>query len=417
MHLRKEDRRNHRSDADEHAKSHTNSAPTSWHILGVLSALMGFGAISTDFYLPAMPSMAKALNADAGTLEFTISGYLVGFSIGQLFWGPISDRFGRRLPAAIGLVLFIIGSAGCATSSSAFLVIAWRILQAVGACAGVVLARAMVRDLYEGPRAAQMLSTLIAVMAIAPLVGPVLGGWIATLAGWRAIFWTQVAVGFITLAALFTIPETYPASHRNKERLLRAFSRYGELIRYRSILGYVGAGGFFYAGMFAYIAGSPFAFITYYQVPAQFYGFLFGAGVLGIMTTNVANTRLVHRFETRRLLQWGVAAAAGTGILSATAAYTGLGGLWGLFVPLVLFASCTGFIVANSITGALADFPQQAGAVSALVGALQYGSGIVSSALVGAFSDGTPWAMGWVIALCGIGSLLSVRLVSPRPAI
>ncbi|MDB6034127.1 MAG: drug transporter protein, partial [Verrucomicrobiales bacterium] len=164
----------------------------SWRVLLILSALMGFASISTDLYLPAMPTMGRALRAGTGTVEWTISGYLIGFSLGQLLWGPIGDRLGRRLPVALGLILFVIGSAGCALADSAWGMIGWRVLQAVGACAGVVLARAMVRDLYEGDRAAQMLSTLMAVMAIAPLLGPIVGGQILALAGWRAIFWTLV---------------------------------------------------------------------------------------------------------------------------------------------------------------------------------------------------------------------------------
>jgi DHA1 family bicyclomycin/chloramphenicol resistance-like MFS transporter len=173
-------------------------------VLAVLSALMGFASISTDFYLPALPAIAGALHASAGTVEFTISFYLAGFSLGQLLWGPIGDRYGRRAPVAVGLILFIIGSAGCALAGSGTALIIWRVVQAVGACAGVVLARAMVRDLYEGNRAAQMLSALMTVMAIAPLLGPILGGQILALAGWRAIFWTLTGVGALTLAALFT---------------------------------------------------------------------------------------------------------------------------------------------------------------------------------------------------------------------
>ena len=137
-----------------------------WHVLGVLSLLMGFASISTDLYLPAMPEMARSLHADAGQIELTISGYLVGFSFGQLLWGPLSDRYGRRLSVAIGLVLFIIGSAGCALSETFTAIIGWRMVQALGACASVALSRAMVRDLYQGNRAAQMLSTLITVMAV-----------------------------------------------------------------------------------------------------------------------------------------------------------------------------------------------------------------------------------------------------------
>jgi DHA1 family bicyclomycin/chloramphenicol resistance-like MFS transporter len=289
--------------------------------------------------------------------------------------------------------------------------ISWRIVQAVGACAGVVLARAMVRDLYEGYRAAQMLSTLMTVMAVAPLLGPIIGGQILAFAGWRAIFWTLVGVGLATLAALFTLPETLPVERRSRVTLGRALVRYGELIRHRRLLGYAGAGGFFYGGMFAYIAGTPFAYITYHHVPPQFYGLLFGVGIIGIMATNLLNARLVMRLGSERLLVRGTGAAALAGVLLAVAAWTGWGGLWGLAVPLFLFVSATGFIVANSIAGALADFPERAGAVSALIGAIHYGSGIIGSALVGAFADGTPWPMGWVIALAGIGSLLCARLL------
>ncbi|QJP15700.1 multidrug effflux MFS transporter [Starkeya sp. ORNL1] len=388
------------------ASARGDAARHGWRVLAILSALMGFASISTDLYLPAMPAMGEALGADTGTVELTVSGYLIGFSLGQLLWGPISDRYGRRLPVAVGLILFVIGSAGCALADSASTLIAARIVQAVGACASVVLARAMVRDLYEGNRAAQMLSTLITVMAIAPLIGPILGAQILALAGWRAIFWTRVGFGLATLAALFTLPETLPAGQRSQESLGRSLMRYGELLRQRRLLGYAAAGGFFYGGMFAYIAGTPFAYITYHHVPAQLYGLLFAVGIVGIMITNTVNARLVMRFGSDRLLVHGSTAAAFSGLLLAVAAWAGWGGLWGLVIPLFLFVSATGFIVANSIAGALADFPKRAGAVSALIGAIHYGSGIIGSALVGAFADGTPRPMGLVIALAGVGSLL-----------
>ncbi|MCW2318793.1 DHA1 family bicyclomycin/chloramphenicol resistance-like MFS transporter [Rhodoblastus acidophilus] len=390
----------------------SDHAPSQWRVLAILSALMGFASISTDTYLPAMPAMARALKADAGDVDFTISAYLIGFSFGQLFWGAVSDRYGRRLPVAAGLVLFIIGSAGCALSAGVWTIIFWRVVQALGACASVVLSRAMVRDLYEGPRAAQMLSTLIAIMAIAPLLGPILGGEIEVFAGWRAIFWGLVGVGLVTLAALFTLPETLPAPRRQTASLGGAFGRYGQLLKNRKILGYAGAGAFFYAGMYAYIAGTPFAFITYHHVPAEAYGLLFGAGILGIVVTNILNTRLVLRFGIDRILMGGTLAAALAGLALAATAFTDWGGLCGLFAPLVLFVSVAGFIVANSIAGAMADFPDQAGEVSALVGAIQYGAGIAGSGLVGAFADGTPWPMGWVIAFAGVGSLVCARLVA-----
>lgn len=387
-----------------------------WRVLAILSALMGFASISTDFYLPALPTMASSLGSDPGTIELTISSYLIGFSLGQLFWGPIGDRFGRRIPIALGIALFVIGSAGCAMSGSAEAIIGWRVVQAVGACAGVVLARAMVRDLYSGSRAAQMMSTLMVVMAIAPLLGPILGGQILALSGWRAIFWTLVGVGLLTLVALFSLPETLPRERRNGQSMARAFAGYGPLLRQRRLLGYAGAGGFFYGAMFAYIAGTPSAYITYHHVPPQLYGLLFGAGVIGVMAANLVNARLAVRVGSDMLLLWGTGGAGLSGIGLAIAAGTGWGGLVGLVVPALLFISAAGFVVANSIAGALSGFPERAGAVSALVGSVQYGSGIFGSALVGIFADGTPWPMGWVVALGGIGSFLCTRLlIRPRP--
>lgn len=383
-----------------------------WRVLGILSALMGFASISTDLYLPAMPAMGRALGADTGAVELTISGYLVGFSLGQLVWGPVGDRYGRRLPVALGLVLFVIGSAGCAMAGDVWSMIGWRVVQALGACASVVLARAMVRDLYQGDRAAQMMSTLMTVMAVAPLVGPLIGAQILGIAGWHWIFWALVGVGLLTMAALYTLPETLPASRRNTEPLMTAFARYGALLRNRTLLGYIGAGGFFYAGMFAYIAGTPYAYISYYHVPAKFYGLLFAVGIAGIMIANMTSARAVRKIGSDRLLRLGAAGAAVSAIVLAVDAATGWGGLAGLAVPLFAFVSATGFIVANAIAGALALFPGRSGIVSALVGSTQYGSGIIGSALVGAFADGTPWPMGWVIAMCGIGCLLSTLLIA-----
>ena len=226
-------------------------------IMAVLASLMALNSISTDMYLPAMPQMARDMSAGAGELEYTVSGYLIGFSLGQLLWGAVSDRFGRRIPIAIGLVLFDIGSAGCALSGTATEVIGWRFVQAVGACAGVVLARAMVRDLFERDRAAQMLSTLITIMAVAPLVGPLIGGQVLTFASWPWTFWFMVVIGGGLLAALFTLPETLPPEHRDRHAVRHALGRYGELLRDRRILAFTGIGGFFYIGVYAYMGRLP----------------------------------------------------------------------------------------------------------------------------------------------------------------
>jgi len=386
-----------------------------WFVFAILCTLMGFASISTDLYLPAMPVMGRQLHAAPGTLEWTISSYLIGLSLGQLFWGPLGDKIGRRRPIIVGIILFIIGSAGCALSANIWAMIGWRIVQATGACANVVISRAMVRDLFEGDKAAKMLSSLMTVMAIAPLVGPLVGGQILAFAGWRVIFGLLVLVGLLTLLALRWLPETLPLENRNPESLLSAFRGYGELATQPSIAAYACTGGFFYAGVFAYIAGTPFAYIEYYHVPAQAYGFLFGMGIMGIMAANMLNAKWVGRRGSVSILKLGASLAAVSGIILGVLSASNQGGLLGLVIPMLVFVSMTGFIIANSLAGAMANFPKRAGSVSALVGAVQYGSGIVGSALVGLFADGTPWPMAAVIAFSGMASFICARFLRSTP--
>jgi len=380
----------------------------------ILCVLMAFSSISTDIYLPALPGMGEALHAGTGAMEFTISGYLIGFSLGQFFWGPLSDRVGRRGPIAIGMLLYIAGSIGCAVAQGVEGMIAWRAAQAIGACASVTLARAIVRDLYVGHRAAQMMSTLMIVTALAPMLGPTVGGLIIAFAQWRAIFWMLAGVGVLTLAALYTLPETLPPQRRLREPLAHVFSTYAHLLRQPRILGYAGVGGFLYGGVFAYVAGTPFAYITYHHVPTQHYGLLFSLGSIGIMGMNLVNVRLVARLGSDRLLRAGAMGACAAGVLAAVGAATGWGGLAGLVVPLCLFVACTGLIAANAITGALNLFPGVSGSVSALIGASQFGAGVFGSALVGVFADGTPRPLGALMAFFGIGSMLCAVLLVPR---
>lgn len=380
-----------------------------------LGALMAVGAVATDMYLPAMPTMAAALHAAPGRIELTVSAYLIGFSLGQLLWGPIGDKHGRRWPVAAGLALFVAGSVGCALSGTAGGLVGWRVVQALGACAGPVLVRAMVRDLYAGERSAPVLSTLMTVMAGAPLVAPLIGGQVLAAWSWRGIFWVIAGFGLLALAGLLSLPETLPQQKRNTQPLGAALAGYATLARSPRLLGFALAGGFFYAGIFAYIAGTPFAYIEYYHVPPQTYGFLFGAAIVGIMGTNLVNARLVTRFGTDRLVRLGTAVAACAGVAAALDAWFGWGGLAGLAALLFIYTAMSGLIVANSVAGALAAHPNKAGTASALLGAMHYGSGVLSAAAVGWFADGTPWPMGWIIAAGGVGSLLSVLLLV-RPA-
>jgi len=371
----------------------------------VLGMLMAFASISTDTYLPAFPTIGADFHVDPGRIQLTLSSYLIGFSVGQLIWGPIGDRYGRRRPVAAGMALFIVGSIGCAQSGSAEALIGWRVVQALGACSGPVLGRAMIRDLYARDRAAQMLSTLMLVMAVAPLLGPIVGGQILRFSSWRMIFWSLVPVGALALSGVLTLSETLSPSLRSTRRPSEIWRGYLSLLRDRRLLGYAISGGFYYGGAYAYIAGTPFAYIDYYHVPSQAYGILFAINIIGLMAANFLNARLVTRLGSNNILRFGTVVATVSGIVLAVDARFGWGGLFGLVVPLFAFFSVSGFIVANSVAGAMAAFPRDAGAASAAVGAMHYGSGILSAALLGWFADGTPWPMGWVICVCGAGSL------------
>lgn len=381
--------------------------PRFW-LLSILAVLLGFASISTDLYLPALPAMGAAMGADQGTLELTISGYLLGFSIGQLFWGPLSDRFGRRVPLLAGLALFVAGSAGCALAIDPWTMVGWRLVQAVGASAGVVLARAMVRDLYDRNQSARVLSTLMTVMAIAPLVGPTVGGQILALSSWQAIFWTLVVIGSATSLAVLSLPETLAKVARHAGTPWETVAGYIPLLRNRPYLGHVGVGAFFYAGIFAYVAGTPFAYITYYGLAPELYGLLFAASTIGLMIANVVNARLVTRLGSDRMLLIGTCAATLFGLATALVSATGWGGLFGLAATLVLFISMNGLILANSIAGALSSTEAGSGTASALAGFAQYGGGVVGSAAVSAFANGTPAPMGCVVAVAGLGSVLSL---------
>lgn len=382
--------------------------------LAILSVLMAFASISTDLYLPALPVMVTALKTSPARLDLTISTYLIGFSLGQLAWGPIADRYGRRRPIAAGLLCFVLGSAGCAVAVSAEMLIAFRILQAVGACASVVLSRAIVRDIYQGRRAAQVMSTLMTVMAIAPLVGPSVGGVILQLASWRAIFWALVAIGMATLGALYYLPETLPDARRSRTPIAKSLRVYGELIVHRPLIGCVAVVAFYYGGTYAYIAGSPFAYIGYYHISPHLYAMLFGVGIVGIMLVNQINARLLRHYPGEVLVRIGCVFAAVMGVILALDARFESAGLWGLVAPIFFYVSAAGFVAANSMAAALEHFPNKAGAASALMGSLQYGMGILGSAAVGFFNDNTPRPMAYVIAIMSIAGLLSAIYLMPR---
>ncbi|MGR5891406.1 multidrug effflux MFS transporter [Raoultella planticola] len=369
----------------------------------ILSGLMAFASLSTDIYLPAMPVMAAELQGDA---ELTITGFLIGFAVAQLIWGPIGDRLGRRTPLFIGMVLFIIGSVGCALSVSIDQIIFWRVFQALGACTGPMLARAMVRDLFARTRAAQMLSTLTIVMAIAPIIGPLLGGQLISVTSWHAIFWLLAGIGLLMLLALRWLPETLPPERRQQGSPLKAFHHYGQLLRNRIFIRYTLSLTCYYVAAYAFITGSPDVYIRYFGVEPQHYGWLFAVNILGLMTMSLVNRRLVQCYALGDLLKVALVVASLAMVAMAFSVKLHHGGLVGIALCVFLFFSMNGVIAATSTAAALDEAGEFAGSASAFIGALQYGSGIVSSLLLAGLHDGTPWTMTWIMGAFTLVSLL-----------
>jgi len=362
---------------------------------------MAFTSLSTDIYLPAMPVMAKELQGDA---ELTITGFLIGFCLAQLIWGPVSDHFGRRPPLIVGMVLFIIGSAGCALSTDISQIVFWRVFQALGACTGPMLARAMIRDLFSRTRAAQMLSTLTIVMAIAPIMGPLLGGQMIKITSWHSIFWLLTAIGVFMLLSLYWLPETLPAGRRVTASLPGAFQTYCRLLGNVSFMKYTLCLTFYYVAVYAFIAGSPFVYITHFHVDPQHYGWLFAVNILGVMGLSAVNRRLVQHYPLEMLLKGAVLIAALASLLLAVATKLNIGGIALIAIAIFVLFSMNGIIAATATAAALDSAPDTAGSASALIGSLQYGSGIISSLLLALFSDGTPWTMGWIMMFFTLAS-------------
>ncbi len=374
-------------------------------LLIVLSLLMAFGPMSTDMYLPALPAMAASLHATDAQLQWTLSSFLVGFGLGQLIWGPVGDRFGRRIPVLAAILLYLAATLGCVLAGNVHQMIFWRGLQALAACAGPVLARAVVRDVYGREQAARALSLLMLVMGVAPLLAPSLGGQALIWFGWRAIFWTQMGFGVLAMAGALLLKETLAPAMRASLRLPDVLFGYAEMLCTRRFLGSALAGGFFYGGCFAFLAGSPFAYVDYHHVPAELYGLLFAVNIAGMMALNVVNRRLVLRLGSERLLLLGTAVAAAGAVVLAVTGRTGIGGLAGLVVPAFFYISMLGLVSANSMAVALAAFPHRAGSASALAGGMQFGFGAVTSAVLGLLADGTPWPMTALMAFCGLVAL------------
>ncbi len=386
-------------------------------ILGSLSAM---GPLAIDMYLPSFPTIARELGSTASQVQVTAAAYFIGLAIGQLIYGPVTDRIGRKRPLYAGLVLFIAASIGCAFATSVPALIALRFLQALGGCAEMVVARAMVRDFFDERDSMRVLSQMILVMGLAPILAPLIGGQLLVYFGWRAVFWALAAFAIACLAAVAgLLPESLPVERRRREGMSAVAQTFGMLLRDRTYMSYVLAGSLIIAGMFAYIAGSPYVFIEIFHVPADRFGFLFGANAFGLIAASQINGRLARRMPPRTILGRVLPITAAAGILLVVDATTGFAGLPGILLPLFVCVASVGFVVPNTVVLAMAPHGRVAGSASALLGTVQFGLGAAAGAVVSVLNSvamtRTPLPLAIVVAACGTGALVIFR-TSPAPA-
>ena len=382
----------------------------------LLTACVALGPISTDMYLASLPTMTRAFATDVASVQLTLSVFLVGFAVAQLIYGPLSDRFGRRPVMLGGMALYFLASILCSVATSIETLIAARGLQAVGACCGPVLARAVVRDVYGPERAAKVLAYMASAMALVPAAAPILGGFLHVWIGWQANFWVMAGFGgTILLGIALLLAETN--AQRNPQAIDPATlaGNYRLMLRDPRYLGYALTVGFAYSTIFAFISGSSFVLIEVLGVPDAYFGFCFAVIVLGYMSGSLLAGRLTLRLGGDRLIQLGGVLAAGAGTAMAGLVLAGLPSVAGIVGPFALVMAGVGLIMPNAMAGAIGPYPRMAGSASALMGFLQMGMAALVGIGVGHWHDGTALPMTASIAATALLSLLSFRLlVKPR---
>ncbi len=375
----------------------------------LLAALVAFGPLSVDMYLPSLPTIADDLGAAHAQVQMTIGVFLGGLCLGMLLYGPLSDRFGRRRLLLGGMVLYLLASLGCALAAQVEHLLFWRFLQALGGAAASVLGRALVRDLFPLDEAARVLSLMHLVSMLATLAAPLIGGYLMLLAGWRSLFVLLALFCAVCLVAVaWKIPETLPPDRRGAS-VGQVFRAYGRLAVQPLAIGYILCMALGFGGMFAFITASPFVYIDYFGLSPLGYGWLFGLNILGIIIATWLNARWVGRLGPQRLLRIGTTVAALAGVALLMVGVSGWGGLPAVAAGVVLYVSITGLLGANCLASLLAAFPHQAGASAGLAVACQFGLGMACSALVGALYDGTPLPMCLIMGTCGLGTWLALR--------
>ena len=375
--------------------------PGTFALTALLASLTAVGPLSTDMYLPSLPDIARDLGASTQQVQLTISSYLIGFACGQILYGPVSDRHGRKPVLLAAVALFCAATIVCMLATSVDMLIVARIAQALGGSGAVVVTRAIVRDLYSGARAGRELSVISSVMAVAPVLAPMAGGMLQAAFGWRSIFVLLVVAGVAAFAIVWALlPETL-------QRRDEAISASSMLRSYRIVisngvfLAYLGLGCFSYAGLFAWISGASFVLQNLYGLTPLVFGFVFAIATFGYFTGTTIAARIVTRVGLDGMIGIGSVVCAVGGLLACASIALGLTSSLSLVIPVAIFLAGFGMVLPQSIAGAITPFPERAGAASSLLGFVQQIGAALCGAVVASLLGKNAWPLAGAIALMG----------------
>jgi len=381
--------------------------PSSGLALLIIS-IVALGPLSTDLYLPSWPTMAKFFATDAARVQLTLSVYLAGFAVAQIFYGSLSDRFGRKPVLLFGLTVYLLASLACVFAPTINSLIVGRFFQAVGACAGPVLGRAIVRDVYDPLDAARVLAYISGAMAIAPMVGPILGGWLTVFFGWQANFvFLSLYAGLLVVTMMLMLAESNTHRDPLATQPMRMIANFRSLLSSRHYLGYLLCFSFAYAALFSFISGSSFVLIDQYGLSPQWYGASFGFVVIGYILGTFITTKWTAKLGIPRMVFLGALLASASGLLMLLLVILQVNSLWAILLPMFLYLVSAGLVMPNCMAGALAPYAKMAGAASALLGFVQMGAASIVGIIVAQAYSGSAVPMVVSIALCSSGVLVS----------
>ena len=383
--------------------------------LGLLSAI---GPFAIDMYLPALPAIGRSLQAQTSAVQMSLTVFFIAVSLGQSIYGPLSDMIGRKRPLYIGLALFSIGSVGCALAPNIEVLIAFRFVQGIGACAGMVIPRAIVRDLHTGIDATRLMSLLMLVFSISPILAPLTGSFVIQAAGWRAVFWVVLVAAVIGCMILGTLTETRPSAERAKSSIRGAIASYGLLLRDRHFLGLAFIGAFGISSFFVYLSNSPFVLIEHYRLSPRLYSVCFSVNAASFFAMAQLNGWLASRFGLRRLVLGAVTLYAIVMLALLAIFAAGVDRLDVLAALLFVGYGCLGLVIPTTAVLALEDHGKIAGTASAFMGTAQFVTGAVIMLFVGSFLNGSALPMVAGIAGCATAAFILAQgtLRAPQPA-